>query len=139
MKKMVLLFVTAVLFSGCKEHFEGTDYSKLNGYWEIEKVLMPDGSEKDYSVNPTVDYFELKGNKGFRKKAMPQFDGTYRANDFSEDFTIEKKGEKTVLKYTTEYAKWEEELLTADDKELVTKNQHNIQYHYKKTEGFSLK
>ncbi|MFP5439824.1 MAG: hypothetical protein ACLGH8_18765 [Bacteroidia bacterium] len=140
MKKIVLFFVGAVLLTltGCKKHFEGNDYSRLNGYWEIEKVLMPDGSEKDYSINPTVDYFEVKGVKGFRKKAMPQIDGTFRANDFSEAFTIVKEGDKTVLKYVTDYAKWDEELLTADEEQLVTKNQHNIEYHYKKSGRISL-
>lgn len=140
MKKTLLLFVVALagMLAGCEKHFEGTDYSALNGYWEIEKVIMPDGTEKDYSVNPTVDYFEVKGTKGYRKKAMPQIDGTFRANDFSEAFTITKQGEKTVLKYATDYAKWDEELLAADDKELVTKNQHNIEYHYKKSGRISL-
>jgi len=139
MKKIFILFTIAVLAAGCNKHFEGTDYGKLNGYWEIEKVIMPDGSKKEYGINPTIDYLEVKGTAGFRKKAMPQLDGTYRANDFSENFTIGKEQDKTVLHYNTQYAKWDEELLELTDKELVVRNQHNIEYHYKKPEPFTLK
>lgn len=139
MKKLFLLFTVAVLSAGCNKHFEGTDYSKLNGYWEIEKVIMPDGSKKEYGINPTIDYLEVKGKSGYRKKTMPQLDGTYRANDFSENFTIAKEEDKTVLHYNTQYAKWDEELLELTDKELVVRNQHNIEYHYKKPEPFTLK
>lgn len=140
MKKAVILFVLAALSVACNKKFEGNDYSGLNGYWEIQKVVMPDGTEKDYTMNATIDFFEVKGNKGFRKKTMPQFDGTYRANDVSEDFSIAKQpDDKTVLSYSTPYAKWDEELLVLTKDELVVKNQHNIEYHYKKPEPFTLK
>jgi hypothetical protein len=115
------------------------DLAKINGYWEIEKVEMPDGAEKDYKVNPTIDFFELKGTKGFRKKVMPQFDGTYRVNDLSEDFTVTEKDGKTYVNYTTLYAKWQEELVELDKEVLVVKNQHGIEYHYKRPIPFTVK
>jgi hypothetical protein len=139
MKKLVFIFLALATMAGCKKRFEGNSYTKLNGYWEIEKVILPDGTEKDYGANPTIDYFEVKDTAGFRKKAMPQFDGTYRANDLSESFTIQRRGDSVVLHYTTPYAQWDETLLSADDKELVVRNQHSIEYHYKKPEPFTLK
>lgn len=139
MKKNVLLFLCALSLAACNKKVTKADYGKLNGYWEIEKVIMPDGAEKDYSVNPTIDFFEVKDTAGIRKKVMPQFDGSYRANDISEKLTIGQKGDKTIMNYSTEYAKWTEELITVDDDELVVKNQHNIEYHYKKPEPFTIK
>jgi hypothetical protein len=100
---------------------------------------MADGSNKEYTINPTIDYFELKGKEGFRKKVMPQFDGTYRVNDLSEKIAIVKENGKTYISYTTDYAKWKEELLELDDEELVVKNQHEIEYHYKKPQPFTVK
>ena len=137
-KTVVLLFVSLIAFS-CGNSISDEDLTKLNGYWEIEEAVMADGNKKEYTVNPTIDYFELKGSKGFRKKVMPQFDGTYRVNDLSEKIAIVKDGGKTYISYTTEYAKWKEELLALDDKELVVKNQHDIEYHYKKPQPFSIK
>lgn len=134
----VLLFVSLAAFS-CGNSVSDEDLAKLNGYWEIEEAVMADGNKKEYTVNATIDYFELKGGKGFRKKVMPQFDGTYRVNDLSEKIAIVKEGGKTYISYTTEYAKWKEELLELDDEELVVKNQHDIEYHYKKPQPFSIK
>lgn len=137
-KTVVLLFVALITFS-CGHSVSDEDLAKLNGYWEIEEAVMADGTAKEYTVNPTIDYFELKGKTGFRKKVMPQFDGTYRVNDLSEKIAIVKEEGKTYISYTTEYAKWKEELLELDDKELVVKNQHDIVYHYKKPKPFSIK
>ncbi|PZR22262.1 MAG: hypothetical protein DI539_06070 [Flavobacterium psychrophilum] len=137
-KSIVLLFVSLVAFS-CGHSISDEDLTKLNGYWEIEEAIMADGEAKEYKVNPTIDYFELKGKEGFRKKVMPQFDGTYRVNDLSEKITVVKENGKTYISYTTEYAKWKEELLELDDEHLVVKNQHDIEYHYKKPQPFSIK
>jgi hypothetical protein len=137
-KAAFLILFTSLLFS-CKKQNTATGYANLNGYWEIEKVIMPDGSEKDYSVNPTIDFFEIKDSTGIRKKVMPQMDGSYRVNDLSEKLSLSKKEGKTIMSYSTEFAKWDEELITLDDEELVVKNQHNIEYHYKKPEPFTVK
>lgn len=139
MKKSAFLFLFVLVMASCSKKVEKADFGQMNGYWEIEKVIMPDGSEKDYTVNQTIDFFEINDTVGFRKKVMPQFDGTYRTNDMSEKLTIGQKDGKTIISYTTEYAKWQEELITVDDDELVVKNQHNIEYHYKKPEPFTIK
>jgi hypothetical protein len=139
MKNFALLFFTAFIMLSCNGKISGDDIANLNGYWEIERVIMPDGSEKDYTVNPTIDYFEIKGKSGFRKKVMPQFDGTYKVNDGSEKISISQKEDKTYLDYKTTYASWQEELIELSDDELVLKNQHGIEYHYKKPEPFTVK
>lgn len=139
MNRIVVLLFASFFVLSCGRNVSDEDLTKLNGYWEIEEAIMADGTKKEYKVNPTIDYFELKGKEGFRKKVMPQFDGTYRVNDLSEKITVIKESGKTYISYTTEYAKWKEEVLELDDKELVVKNQHDIEYHYKKPEPFSIK
>ena len=139
MKHIAVLFFVSFFALSCGHSVSDEDLPKLNGYWEIEEAVMADGTKKEYKVNPTIDYFELKRNEGFRKKVMPQFDGTYRVNDLSEKIAVVKKEGKIYLSYTTEYAKWQEEVLELDDKELVVKNQHDIEYHYKKPQPFSIK
>ncbi|AXG72729.1 hypothetical protein DVK85_00165 [Flavobacterium arcticum] len=138
MKKCILLLLAIITIS-CGNNIADEDLVYLNGYWEIEVAIMPDGIEKEYKVNPIIDYFELKDNKGIRKKVMPQFDGTYRVNDTSEEMAITKEDNKTYISYTTDFSKWKEQILEIDEEHLVLKNEQDIEYHYKKPQPFSIK
>jgi hypothetical protein len=111
----------------------------LNGYWEIEKVELPDGDKKEYKVNETIDFFKLEGNKGFRKKVMPQLDGTYLTNDIQEDIVIVVKDGDATIQYKTTYASWNEEIIELTKDKLVIKNQQDFEYHYKRPVKFSIK
>ncbi|KOS08098.1 hypothetical protein AM493_20135 [Flavobacterium akiainvivens] len=135
MKKLSLLLVLFTVIS-CSEK---TATTRLNGYWEIKTVILPDGQEKEFPASATVDYFEFKGNKGFRKKVMPQFDGTYMASNASEAVEYTEKDGHKWLNYTTQYSKWQEELISVDDDELVIKNTHGMEYHYTRPQNFTLK
>lgn len=139
MKKTILLLFVSIVTLSCGNSISETDLAKLNGYWEIETAVMPDGSEKEYKVNTTIDFFDLKGKTGFRKKVMPQFDGSYRMNDLSEKISIVQDSGKTYISYVTDYAKWKEEIVELNDKKLVLKNNHDMEYHYKKPEPFTVK
>lgn len=133
-----LIFV-AVMAMSCGNSVSETDLKQLTGYWEIVEVNMPDGTTKEYKINPTIDYFELKGKTGFRKKVMPQFDGTYRVNDLSEKINVTEEDGALYINYVTDYAKWKEEIVELNDEELVLRNNHDMEYHYKKPEPFSVK
>lgn len=139
MKKCLLLFLTGVLFVACKQQVKETDLPKINGYWEIEKVELPDGSKKEYKVNSTIDFFQIKGMKGMRKKVMPQLDGSYLMNDLSENIVILNKDGDIIFKCSTPYAKWSEELMELTDNSMVIKNDQDLEYHYKKAKPFSVK
>jgi len=138
MKKLVWLFGLICLVS-CKQDIQSGDLKKLNGYWEIEYVNLPDGSKKAYKINESVDYFELKDLKGFRKKVYPQLDGKYLVNNVSESVVIEKVADKWKLQYSTNYSKWSEEIVEIRDSVLVIKNEAKLVYHYKRLTPFSIK
>lgn len=137
MRKAVILLYIFVSIS-CGQRVEMTDIAKLNGYWEIEKVILSDGNEKEYKVNETIDYFKVNGTTGFRKKVMPQFDGTYLENGDAEKIDVAFKEKKAFLNYTTNYAKWKEEIISISDDKLVLRN-GEVEYYYKKPIPFSLK
>ena len=139
MKKVLYFLVLSFVFVSCTQTITNQDISKINGYWEIEKVLLKDGEKKDYKINETVDYFQVSGNKGFRKKVMPQLDGTYRANDVVEEVSISSKDGSFYINYSTSYGKWQEEIIEIKDYTLVLKNKEEQEYYYKKYQGFSLK
>lgn len=139
MRKTILVAVTSLLFMACQEKVKPEDISKINGYWEIEKVSLPDGNEKNYKINETIDYFEVKNDSGFRKKVTPQFDGKYLVNDEYEKVKVVVEDEKLFLQYTTEYSKWKEEVLEITDEKMVLKNAAKIEYEYKRPTPFSIK
>ena len=137
--KRILLLIVLVSALSCKQKITEADLSNLNGYWEIEKVELPDGDMKEYKVNETIDFFKIEANKGFRKKVMPQLDGTYLTNDIQEDVVVVIKDGDASLQYKTTYAYWKEEIIELTKDKLVVKNQQEIEYYYKRPAKFSVK
>jgi phage anti-repressor protein len=123
----------------CQQKIEPQDVVKLNGYWEIEKVVFDQGDNKEYGMNESYDYFQIdKNNSGFRKKVMPQLDGSFVVNDTYENVKIRFEDSKVFLDYATPYTKWSEELIAVSDKELVLLNTEKKEYHYKKAESINI-
>ncbi|WP_010250754.1 hypothetical protein [Myroides injenensis] len=138
--KYVFSLCSLLLVIGCGQGISNDDLVNLNGYWEIEKVKLPDGKEKDYTINGTIDFFELKDNNhGLRQKVMPQFNGEYLTNEVPESFVIEQVEGKSWLNYKTEYSEWKEQLVKLNKEHLVVKNEQDILYYYKRPVAFSLK
>ncbi|MDI1256240.1 MAG: hypothetical protein PSV16_09065 [Flavobacterium sp.] len=138
MKRAVLL-LAVLMVSACQQKIEKSDIAKLNGYWEIEKVILADGTEKDYKINETIDYLQIKNDSGFRKKVTPQFNGKYLVNDQLEKVKVIFKEDKAFLEYTTDYTKWQDEIVKISDEKLILKNAQNMAYEYRKPTPFSLK
>ena len=137
--KRILLLIVLVSALSCKQKITEADLSNLNGYWEIEKVELPDGDKKEYKVNETIDFFKIEANKGFRKKVMPQLDGTYLTNDIQEDIVVAVKDGDATIQYKTTYASWKEEIIELTKDKLVVKNEQDLEYHYKRPVKFSVK
>ncbi len=114
------------------------DLSYLTGYWEIEKVVFENGDEKPYKINETIDYIHLQDSAGFRKKVVPQFDGTYLENGDLEKVKVRVKEGRTFIDYDSEFSKRTEEIIDLSAEKLVIKLD-GAEYHYKKPIPFSVK
>jgi len=140
MKKIQILFVCVltVLLSSCNSNVSDENIKTfLDGYWEIEKAVLPDGTEKDYTINSTIDFFELKNQeslKGLRYKVMPQFSGEYLTNDVPENFEVKSENDVYIIEYSTEFSTWKEQLLSLSKDKMVVKNESDIIYYYKRAE-----
>jgi hypothetical protein len=132
MKKSIVL-VFLLILSACHQKVTTQDISKLNGYWEIEKVTFFDGAKKEYTYNESFDYFQIKGNKGFRKKVMPQLDGRFLVNNQFEKIEITFENDIAFINYKTPYAKWKEAIESLTSDKLVVINASKAEYHYKKS------
>jgi Lipocalin-like domain len=129
MKYSICLLLLAFVSCGSPNPDEMKDY--LNGYWEIEKVKLPDGSEKSFSLSTTIDYMEVKGDSGIRKKVAPQLDGTFLTFDQNETFNTSVRHDSLILHYKTPFDQWEETVIKASKSELVVRNKDQKEYHYK--------
>lgn len=139
MKNIVQFLFVSLFFISCQQKIKPEDIPKINGYWEIEKVVFDQGEDKVYGINESYDYFQIdKDNNGFRKKVMPQLDGTFIVNDTYENVKIRFEDDKAFLDYVTPYAKWSEELIAVSNKELVLKNAEKKEYHYKKAQPLNI-
>ncbi len=139
MKKIFVYLLFLIPFVSCQQQITSSDILKINGYWEIEKVILASGEKKEYKISETIDYFEVKNNVGFRKKVTPQIDGKYLVNDVSESIAITPEKSFFFINYKTQYLSWKEEIMVLEDSVLVLKNKDNVLYHYKKAIPFSLK
>jgi hypothetical protein len=139
MKNTFKILVLTLFFVGCQQKIQPTDIAKINGYWEIEKVVFEEGKDKDYKMNESYDYFEIgKNNKGLRKKVMPQLDGSFLVNDSYENVAVRFQDKQAFLDYSTSYAKWSEEIIALSEEELVLRNEEKKEYHYKKSGPINL-
>jgi hypothetical protein len=138
MNNMFRILFLSLFFVSCSQKVEPSDIAKINGYWQIEKVVFDKGEDRDYKMNESYDYFKIINSNGIRKKVMPQLDGSFLVNDSYEDVKVRFDKDKVYLDYATAYAKWSEELVALTDDELVLKNTENKEYHYKKAGPINL-
>ncbi|MFK8275321.1 lipocalin family protein [Capnocytophaga cynodegmi] len=134
MKKLLVSLIFIILVS-CNQQIKESDLQHLNGYWEIEKVVMPNKSTKEYKINTTYDYIEIKNSEGFRKKVYPQLTGNFQTSDDSEVFKITKEGNVFKMNYENGEIQWTEILELVNETSFVVKNEANITYHYKKVKN----
>ena len=137
MRQLYTLILCLALF-GCKDKIVKSDLNFITGYWEIEKVTLPDGSKKEYPVNTSIDYMEVNNLMGFRKKVQPKFNGTYDTSNDAELFTIYERDGVFFINYKTELSEWQEKIVSLSKNNLSLKSEDNITYHYKRFEPINI-
>ncbi len=137
MFKKLLFLLTVLLLVSCSQQTPEEQIKNLPGYWEIESVEFPNGSKKDYKISTTIDFIEVNGNEGVRKKVNPQLDGTFKTNKSAEAFTIQVENDSLRLYYKTSFDSWKETVLLAKDSILHVLNQEGNIYKYKKFSTFN--
>ncbi|MFT6797112.1 MAG: hypothetical protein ACJART_002260 [Maribacter sp.] len=136
MKPLLLFLGFTVLLSCTSVNEEKLDL--LNGYWEIDRVEFPNGGEKEYRMSTDVDFIQLEGLKGFRKKMKPRFDGNFETSDDAEPFRIKVSEEIYSIVYKNNLSEWSETLTAISKDNFSIKNEDGILYHYKRFEPISI-
>ena len=134
----IVSFGIFLMLVACQNKLSQEDLTLLKGYWEIEKVTLANGQTKEYNVNTTIDYIELKELSGYRKKVYPKFDGTFDTSNDAEQFTIIVQQDRFEIHYKSELSEWVEVLKSLDENSFSVTNTENITYYYKRFEPINV-
>ena len=135
-KLSVILLLTVVL--GCSKNPEAY-LEHLNGYWEIEQVVLADGTKREFKINQTIDYIFVSDSlTGFRKKLQPNFQGSYSGSDDVEHFMLINKNNILKIHYKTNLDTWVETIIFANKDQLILENEANNEYHYKRYQPINI-
>lgn len=132
MKQVLSILFLTVLLGSCSKNPEQF-IPHLEGYWEIERVTLADGTKKEYTINETIDFIALNDSlKGFRKKMKPRFDGKYETSNAVEELQLKVENDSLNLYYSTKYAHWKETVLMANSSQLKIINENKDVFLYKR-------
>ncbi len=137
--KRFFFFGIILTLAACQKKISTDDLPLLNGYWEIKQVGLPDGTLKEYTINTTVDYIEVKDLSGFRKKVYPQLDGTFDTSNDVETFSLIQGPDGIEIHYKTEHSEWTEKLLALNDGSFTVTNAENKTYTYHRFQPINIK
>ncbi|TDN87974.1 hypothetical protein DET49_110106 [Salegentibacter sp. 24] len=132
MNKKILFFLLGTVLLGCQQRSPEQQLKYLTGYWEIDRVEVSKDSVINYKINAVVDYMEFDGNKGFRKKLKPQFDGSFKTSDNKEEIIAKIEDDSLRLYYKTPFDQWRETVISAEEEKFSVINQDGKIYYYTK-------
>jgi len=136
LKKLIFILIFSLLFT-CKDT-RIDNIVDLNGYWEIASVEKNNIKLKDYTVNTTIDYFEVKERSGFRKKVVPQFNGKYLGSQHESFFTLKTENDSLHIHYNSNETSFKETILKLTKEELIISNTEGFIYTYKPFEALNI-
>jgi hypothetical protein len=135
--KLFLGVVSAFILVACSGRISENDLVKLNGYWEITKVVFQDGTTKPYTVNTTVDYIGIDGFNGYIKKMKPGLNGRYQTSNKAAQFKLIQKDGLWEMHFEGDQ-KSTLSLLELDSLEYAVKDQGQVRYYYKRYEPINI-
>lgn len=130
--KNIWILGIVILLCSCTEKVSFTTLQKLNGYWQIEKVLPAEGEKKEYTVNENYEYFELQNKVGFHKKVRWQPMGKFLVDDLQEKVEAVSEKDAILLKFSSPYGKHQESIVELTDSLLVLESEKGDAFYYKK-------
>lgn len=137
MQKHLYLLLLLTVITACKSSIQEGEISRLEGYWEITKVVFQDGTNKPYTVNTTVDYIGIDGFNGYIKKMKPGLNGRYQTSNKAAQFKLIQKDGLWEMHFEGDQ-KSTLSLLELDSLEYAVKDQLQVRYYYKRYEPINI-
>ena len=137
MQKHLYLLLLLTVITACKSSIQEGEISRLEGYWEITKVVFQDGTTKPYTVNTTADYIGIDGFNGYIKKMKPGLNGRYQTSNKAAQFKLIQKDGLWEMHFEGDQ-KSTLSLLELDSLEYAVKDQGQVRYYYKRYEPINI-
>ncbi len=129
--RSILVLILLTLVVSCTQTPD-EQLALLNGYWEIAQVETADGIQKEYGISQNIDFIEINGSKGIRKKLQPDLSGNFKTNAASENIDVTINDNTVTLTYTTAFDSWSEEIVSIDQTHLTVVNEEGTTYRYRR-------
>jgi hypothetical protein len=126
-----LLILIFVILASCSQNPE-EQIQNLEGYWSIEKVEFPNGTEKKYPYTVTLDHFALNDSIGMKNRVTPRYDNVMVTADTPIDFTWTVKTGDLILNFQDGDQAYSQKVKTCTEDQLVLVHENNTTYHYKR-------
>ena len=128
MKKIIYLILVSVVIS-CTSNED--KIKAVEGYWNIEQVLMPDGNEREFPFSNHMDHFEIDGYKGVNNRVSPTYDGGFISYGNPIYFEWEEKDGDIWLTFQEGEASYKQTVKKATKETLVLLHENGTRYTYK--------
>ncbi|MDY8137660.1 lipocalin family protein [Aquimarina sp. 2201CG5-10] len=134
----IKFYIVFILIVSCTKTNPEEYIKHLPGYWEIERVIRPDGSEKKYNFNQSIDFFEVKDSTGIRKKLQPQLNGNFIISGNNESFSLRVENDSLRIYYKNTLDDWKETIISIKENTMTIKNETGNVYFYKRYQKIEL-
>jgi hypothetical protein len=128
MTRFILLFLILGI-SACSNSVED-QVAQLEGYWNIEKVVLSDGSEKEFPFSNHMDFFVIEGSNGMKHRVSPKYDGTMVDYGSPVPFKWDDQDGELVLTFNEGDESYQQTVVTSTSKELVLLHENGTKYYY---------
>jgi hypothetical protein len=128
MKNIIYLLLTVVLIS-CTSNEE--KIKALEGYWNIDEVILPNGSEREFPFSNHMDHFEIDGFKGVKNRVSPTYDGSFVSYGNPIYFQWEEKDGDLSLTFQKGDGAYTQTVEKATKDILVLLHENGTRYTYK--------
>ncbi len=131
MNKFTVSILIVLLLINCNNPKPESFIPFINGYWEIDRVILKDGTEKVFKFNQNIDFFEINNLDGVRKKVKPTIDGKFIITKDSETFSLKIEKDSLRIHYKTLHSKWKETFISVKEDQMIIKNESGNLYFYR--------
>ncbi|BAO55921.1 hypothetical protein NMS_1912 [Nonlabens marinus S1-08] len=115
----------------CDDQSNKKKLEHLQGYWSIDTVEKPDGSEKEFPFTNHMDFFNVEGTSGTKSRVSPTYDGRFISYGDAVKFVWVNDENQLVLKFADGENSYSQTLKKATEDELILIHEDGTIYNYK--------
>ncbi|GAK75841.1 hypothetical protein JCM19296_1433 [Nonlabens ulvanivorans] len=133
MRNLILLLIL-ISVTACSNNSKEM-VNAMEGYWNIEMVTLPDGSEREFPFSNHMDHFEIEGYNGVKNRVSPTYDGGFINYGSPVAFTWEVVDQDVVLTFKDGDSRYQQTLKKCNGSTLILLHDNGTEYIYKAHEN----